>query len=215
MHKLSVRYVFTLFIIFFSLGVSATTISIIGDTTVGGFGGSEVYSQSFLVGSDTNLVSYELQGRSTSGSNEGIEFEIFRFDNIGTSILGTSLFSMNNTLQASGSLQSIFGATGGLELTEGLFYILTFRHLDGVGGGRFGWDQDSTQYADGEFRFSQASTYNNEATNWNEFGNSDLAIELVFDAGSGAAPVPEPISIVLLSAGLLGLGASRRIKKQA
>lgn len=193
-----------------SASASASTISTPGDGWIGGFTRNEVYGQSFLVGADSVLDAMHLTARSTSGSDEDIIFEVFRFDDAANKIMGTSLYSTTGTIIASPDLLAVNVSTGGWSLDTGLSYILAMRHGDSAGSGNWGFNYDADNYSDGAFHYSYTSRYLTGAWNTNFRGASrDMQIALDFSPVS-AVPLPASLPLLLAAFGGLGFAARRR-----
>ena len=190
------------------VSASASTISIPGDGWVGGFTRNEVYGQSFVVGEDSVLDSMRLAARSSSGSDEEVLFEIFRFDDAANRVTGGVLYQAKGTIVANASLLPVKVSTGGWSLDTGLSYILALRHADGAGSGNWGFNYGSDTYGDGAFHYSHTSRYLGGVWNTNFGGVSrDMQIELNFRHMS---TVPLPASSLLLLAALGSLGCAVR-----
>jgi len=185
-----------------------------GGSAVGGFSSSEVYGQSFLVGIDNVLDSVQLTGRSTNGVNQGVIYELFKWDDALNRVVNGSLFTTSGSLIASNSLLDINIMTGGWELITGQKYIFSMRHDDANGSGNWGFGASGTNdYIDGGFNYSQITSnrYLNNSWTANHGGVSrDLHIQMNFSASS----IPEPSTLAIFALGMIGL-ASRQFKKQS
>jgi|LLEJ01.1.fsa_nt_gi hypothetical protein len=191
--------------------VSAGLITTPGGNTVGGFSSSEVYGQSFLVGKENILDSVILSGRSIDGSDNGVIFELFQWDDTLNQVIGGTLFSALGEIKASNTLLPVSLLTGGWELVSGEAYIFSMRHDDSQGRGNWGYDYSTDNYADGSFHYANTSTYLNT---WygSDFGGlgRDMQIEMKFSA----AEVIEPSTLAIFALGIIAL-ALHRFKKQS
>ncbi len=195
----------------FALPAGAATISTPGPDEVGSFAGHETYGQSFIAGAHNVLDRVVLQGRAFSEA-QGLIFELFSFNDTTNKVNGAALYSTTGTLDRSPVLEPVIVRTGGWSLTEGETYLFSFRHDDGVGNGRWGYDFDNDNYADGAFHYSNVNRYLDQAWASNFGGQSrDLQIEMTFSDDVSAVPLPAGLPFLLT--GLIGFGIVSKRKK--
>jgi len=174
----------------------------------------QTFGQSFTVtGSDTRLesvgfelISYVLPDGSTVPLN--VILRIFQWD--GSDRVGSELFG-SDSIQLTGEGVFFEDFSVGIDLTTGLQYIA---YLDASGQGnatsgreRVAWGfnlNSSDVYAGGGFFYELTAGSNNWSSN-----SRDASFRAVL---SPTTSVPEPGTLALLGAGLIGIGFVRRRK---
>lgn len=108
-------------------------------------------------------------------------------------VVGSNCGNGGGNCYYDGAVQAYDGISQAIATTAGASYTLTFDLAEN----------------------SNLSTYSSLSTNGDVSGIGGNGINLVVYAGAIPTAVPEPTTLVLLGAGLLGLGATRRMRRRA
>lgn len=216
---------FIIAVMFAATAVSAQpTFAISIDTTgsdvgtIFNFGApdSATYGQTFTVsGPDTQLDSFSLYLRDRYDGTGTLDLRgyVASWDSVNFRANNLLFESATQTMNADGTLQEFaFSPAGGLGLTAGQQYVafLSISNLTSQLGSTFGMPNAGSVLSGGQFVFQNNGTepFQLFLSPWSTFvGPQDVWFKTSL---SNPSAVPEPASLMLLGAGLAGIGIWRR-----
>ncbi len=187
---------------------------------LGLFGDYEVSGIPFPDPFNGDVVSLNLGGKAAGSYNIAFDFYAINTWDGNTEGVGPDIFSLtiNNTQMFSSWFASDGSNSGGFtaEDSSDLFFHYV---LDGikytVQSKKFSIDYDfyHTGAGDMVFSFTGFPSQANQTNSNTGFADEPWALDNVRVASQGAAPVPEPTTMLLFGTGLAGLAAASRRKK--